>query len=66
MTFDQVDGTFYAGSERFTLTSASPRETHVEHSGSFTMRGGLVGWLLGELVVRRLFEGRVAAEMARI
>lgn len=38
----------------------------VVHSGSFTMRGGLGGWLLGVIFVRRAFEGLVARELERV
>lgn len=60
--FDHLGGSFRACSERFAFRGEGG-QTRVEHSGSFTMRGGLLGWALGLLLVRRLFEEHVAGHV---
>jgi hypothetical protein len=65
ITFDHLEGPFRTCVERFGVRpdhGASKRSV-VTHEGTFTMRGGLAGWLLGISVVRGLFERLVEREM---
>lgn len=61
--FEHLAGSFHACREKFVLLDEGGGRTRVEHSGTFTMRGGLIGWVAGRLVVRRLFEAHVAEHM---
>ncbi|MDE3076006.1 MAG: hypothetical protein KGJ86_11310 [Chloroflexota bacterium] len=65
MSFEHVGGTFYACRETFTVRDVGAGRTRIDHAGTFTMRGGLAGWLLGMLVVRRLFQDHVTEAMRR-
>ena len=63
ITFEHVGGTFLACQETFAFRPEDDGHTRIEHSGSFTMRGGLPGWLLGVVMVRRLFRTHVTDAM---
>lgn len=65
VTFDHLRGPFHRCTERFRVEPAPDGGSVVTHEGSFVMRGGLPGWLLGVVVVRRAFEDHVAAHLAR-
>lgn len=63
VTYEHLGGTFLACRERFLLRAEGAGSTRIEHSGVFKLRGGLLGWLLGRLVVKRLFEDYVTREL---
>ncbi|RDI74012.1 hypothetical protein Gocc_2109 [Gaiella occulta] len=63
IAFEHLAGSFHGCHERFRFLDAGGGRTRVEHSGAFTMRGGLLGWILAVVVVRRLFESHVAEHM---
>lgn len=65
ITFEHLRGPFIHCEEAFQLET-SEHGTAVTHVGTFTMRGGLVGWIAGRLWIRRLFEQHVAAELTRM
>lgn len=65
VTFEHLEGPFRSCAERFVVRDG-PSGSTVAHEGTFTMRGGLGGWLLGVTVVRPLFERLVADELARM
>ncbi len=60
--FEHLAGSFRSAHEQFTL---QPQDgaTRFTHTGHFTMPGGLLGWVLGLLFARRLFEEHVAEHM---
>ncbi|MCA1692915.1 MAG: hypothetical protein ABR540_22520 [Acidimicrobiales bacterium] len=62
VTFEHIEGPFRSCAERFVIGS-NGSSTTVAHEGTFTMRGGLAGWLLGMIVVRPFFERLVADEL---
>jgi hypothetical protein len=61
-SFEHLRGPFVRCEEVFELRPGRDG-TAVTHSGTFTMRGGLIGWLGGLVWVRGLFERHIAAEM---
>lgn len=61
--FEHLGGTFDSCHERFAFRRVEGGATRIEHGGAFTIRGGLLGWLVGMLVVRGLFEAHVAAHL---
>lgn len=63
--FEHLGGSLHACGELFAFRDEGGR-TRVVHSGSFTMRGGLLGWALGLAVVRRLFEAHVTEHIASL
>ena len=63
VTFEHIEGPFRSCAERFVIASNGSSAT-VAHEGTFTMRGGLAGWLLGMIAVRPFFERLVADELA--
>ncbi|HZU75339.1 MAG TPA: hypothetical protein VFA70_01155 [Dehalococcoidia bacterium] len=63
ITYEHLGGTFLACRERFVLRPADGGSTRIEHSGVFKLRGGLPGWMLGRLVVKRWFEDYVTREL---
>src|SRR5690242_12919343 len=63
VTFEHLGGTFYGCWERFWVQPAGQAKTELAHEGWFAMRGGLVGWLLGIAIVRRLFVKNVEQAM---
>ena len=63
VTFEHLGGTFYGCWERFWVTPAGEDRTELAHAGWFRMRGGLLGWLLGVTLVRRLFLAYVEQAM---
>jgi hypothetical protein len=65
VTFEHLRGPFKECRERFHVTPGSGGGSVVTHDGTFTMRMGLFGWLLGVTVVRPSFERHVAAHMAQ-
>lgn len=66
VTFEHLAGPFRSAEERFDVVSLPDGSPALEHRGQFVMRFGLVGWIFGRLVVRRLFEGLVASHMAQL
>ena len=60
--FEHLGGAFRSARERFTLRPEGDG-TRLEHTGRFRLPGGLLGWALGLLFVRRLFESHVAEHM---
>jgi len=64
VTFEHLQGPFRQCHERFRVTPTSGGGSVVTHEENFTMRLGLIGWLLGVMVVRPTFEHHVAAHMA--
>ncbi len=66
VTFEHLSGPFQSAQESFNLVSLPAGGAVLEHRGHFTMRFGLVGWVFGRLVVRRMFEALVATHMARL
>lgn len=65
VTFEHLEGPFRSCAERFVVRDNESGST-VAHDGTFTMHGGLAGWLLGVTVIRPLFERLVADELARM
>jgi hypothetical protein len=65
ITFEHLSGPFRRCEEAFELRRTD-RGTAVTHVGTFTMPGGLLGWLGGQLWIRGLFEAHVAAELERM
>jgi hypothetical protein len=65
VTFEHLDGPFQSCAERFIVRDSAGGAT-VAHEGTFTMRGGLAGWVLGVVVIRPLFERLVADELTRM
>ena len=63
VTYEHLGGTFLACHERFLLRPDGDSATRIEHVGVFKLRGGLFGWALGRLVVKRLFEDHVTREL---
>ncbi len=66
VTFEHLSGPFQSAEESFDLVSLPDGSGALEHRGHFKMRFGLIGWIFGRLVVRRIFEALVAAHMARL
>jgi hypothetical protein len=66
VTFEHLSGPFRSAQESFDLVSLRDGATALEHRGQFVMRYGLLGWTIGRLIIRRMFEGLVAAHMARL
>ena len=66
VTFQHLSGPFRAAEESFDVVTLPDGSTALEHRGHFVMRLGLVGWILGRLVVRRMFEALVASHMAQL
>ncbi|HYZ98259.1 MAG TPA: hypothetical protein VE575_05870 [Acidimicrobiales bacterium] len=66
VTFEHLDGPFRECHERFRVEPAPDGGSVVTHEGTFTMRMGLAGWLLGVVAVRPTFERHVAAHMASL
>lgn len=62
VAFEHLQGPFRSCAERFVIAS-NGSSTTVAHEGTFTMHGGLLGWLLGIAVVRPFFERVVADEL---
>ena len=65
VTFEHLRGPFNECRERFHVTPRAGGGSVVTHDRTFTMRLGLLGWLLGVTVVRPTFERHVAAHMAQ-
>ena len=65
VTFEHLRGPFIRCDEAFEVRAAGDG-SDVTHVGSFTMRGGVVGWLLGRIWIRGLFERHVAAELTKM
>lgn len=63
VTFEHLGGTFQACWERFAVEPADQGRARLAHEGWFVMRGGLWGWLLGLMAVRRLFVQHVEQAM---
>jgi hypothetical protein len=63
VTFEHLHGPFRTCVERFAFVPLADGGHTVEHQGTFVMRGGLLGWLFGVLVVRGVFDRLVAAHM---
>lgn len=59
ITYEHLGGTFLCCRERFVLRAEGADRTRICHDGGFKLRGGLFGWALGRLVVKRLFEDHV-------
>ncbi|MHB1784991.1 MAG: hypothetical protein ACYCS7_02430 [Acidimicrobiales bacterium] len=64
VAFEHLQGPFRDCHERFRAEPVEGGGSVVTHEGSFTMRWGLLGWLLGATIVRGTFEDHVAAHMA--
>lgn len=65
ISFEHLQGPFAACRECFDLLPAQPGALLV-HSGSFSLRGGLWGWLLGIAVVRPAFDSHVREHMLEL
>jgi len=66
ITFEHLRGPFRSSIETIEAVQLEAGRSALEHRGQFVMRGGIAGWLLGELVVRRVFERLVASHMEGI
>ncbi len=66
VTFEHLRGPFKSCRESIEAIELEDGRNTLEHRGHFVMRGGIAGWLLGRLVVRRLFERLVASHMEGI
>ncbi len=66
LTFEHLRGPFKSSVESIEVVELEDGRSALEHRGQFVMRGGIAGWLLGGLVVRRLFERLVASHMEGI
>ena len=63
VSFEHLHGPFRHCAERFALVTLDDGSQGLEHGGSFVMRGGMLGWVLGLLVVRRVFDEHVGSHM---
>jgi len=63
VTFEHLRGPFRSCFEWFNFVPLADGAYALEHRGTFVMRGGLLGWLLGILTVRAVFDRLVAAHM---
>jgi hypothetical protein len=63
VTFGHLHGPFRTCDEVFEFVPAADGGHTCEHRGTLVMRGGLLGWLLGILVIRGLFGRHVAQHM---
>ncbi len=66
VTFEHLSGPFRSARESFDVVSLPDGSLALEHRGQFVMRYGLFGWIFGRLVIRRMFDGLVAAHMAQL
>jgi len=66
VTFEHLAGPFRSAQESFDVVTLPDGTPALEHRGQFVMRFGLLGWIFGCLVVRRMFEGLVASHMAQL
>jgi hypothetical protein len=63
VTFEHLRGPFRSCIERFEFVLLVDGAYAFEHRGTFVMRGGLLGWLFGVLVIRGVFDRLVASHM---
>jgi hypothetical protein len=63
VTFEHLRGPFRSCIERFSFMPLADGAYALEHRGTFVMRGGLLGWLFGILVIRGAFDRLVATHM---
>jgi len=63
VTFEHLHGPFRRCHEQFDFVPVAGGGHACEHRGTIVMRGGLLGWLLGILVVRGIFDRHVAEHM---
>ena len=63
VTFEHLRGPFRSCIERFEFVPLADGAYALEHRGTFVMRGGLLGWLFGVLVIRGAFDRLVATHM---
>ncbi|SRR6266852_3398684 len=63
VTFEHLCGPFRSCFERFEFVPLADGAYALEHRGIFVMRGGLLGWLFGVLVIRGAFDRLVASHM---
>jgi hypothetical protein len=63
VTFEHLRGPFRSCIERFEFVPLADGAHALEHRGTFVMRGGLLGWLFGVLVIRGAFDRLVASHM---
>ena len=63
VTFEHLHGPFQSCFERFKFVPLVGGSFALEHQGTFVMRGGLLGWLFGILVIRGVFDRLVAAHI---
>jgi len=63
VTFEHLRGPFRSCIERFEFVLLADGAYALEHRGTFVMRGGLLGWLFGILVIRGAFDRLVASHM---
>ena len=61
--FEHLRGPFRSCIERFEFVPLADGAYALEHRGTFVMRGGLLGWLFGVLVIRGVFDRLVATHM---
>lgn len=61
--FEHLRGPFRSCIERLEFVLLADGAYALEHRGTFVMRGGLLGWLLGVLVIRGVFDRLVASHM---
>lgn len=66
ITFQHLQGPFKSSIESIEVVELEYGRTTLEHRGQFVMRAGIAGWLLGRLVVRRVFERLAASHMEGI
>lgn len=66
ITFEHLSGPFRSAQESFEVVSLRDGSPALEHRGQFVMRSGLFGWILGRLVIRRVFERLVEEHMAQL
>ncbi len=63
VTFEHLCGTFRSCIERFEFVPLADGAYALEHRGIFVMRGALLGWLFGVLVIRGVFDRLVLTHM---
>jgi len=63
VTFEHLRGPFRSCIEWFSFLPLADGAYALEHRGAFVMRGGLLGWLFGVLVIRGVFDRLVATHM---
>jgi hypothetical protein len=66
VTFRHLRGPLPRVEETIAVTPTGPRTASLVHTGTVEVRGGLVGWIFGVLVVRPVFDAHARSHLAQI